>query len=94
MNNPTRRGFLTVVGIGAAAAGAGVLAPSAASASPVEAPGAATPAALPASASGSLAAYVHDVRKGEVAVMVDGHEVVVHDHALVATLAKAAAQRA
>lgn len=83
-----------MVGVGAAA-GATALAPGALAATPktgAASQPAAAPAVdeLPADASGSLVAYVHDVRTGEVAVMVGGHEFVVTDKALVAKLAKAA----
>lgn len=95
MNSSTRRGFLTMVGVGAAAAGATVMAPGALASTPragAAPQAAAAPVAdeLPAGASGPLVAYVHDVSTGEVAVMVGGHEVVITDKALVAKLAKAA----
>jgi hypothetical protein len=40
-------------------------------------------------ASGSMVAYVDDVSRGELAVMIEGREVVVTDHDLVARLATA-----
>ncbi len=93
MSHPTRRGFLTFVGAGAAAAaGAATLGAATASAAPAaagvttgdtDAPGA-------DGATGSLVAYVHDASTGEIAVMVDGHETVVTDHALVARLTRSA----
>ena len=46
-------------------------------------------ATLPANASGPMAAYIHDVRKGELALMIEGHEVIVTDKRLVARLARA-----
>ena len=48
--------------------------------------------ALPSDADGDLVAYVRDVRKGELVLMVEGHEVVVTDKKLVARLAAAFAQ--
>lgn len=92
MNNSTRRGFLAMVGVGAAAAGAAAIAPSAIAATPsngVTPRSTVSTEQLPADAAGSLVAYVHDVRNGQLAVMVDGREVVVTDKALVAKLAKA-----
>jgi hypothetical protein len=44
---------------------------------------------LPADAHGPMAAYIRDVRKGEVTLMVEGREVVVKDRRLVARLANA-----
>ena len=38
---------------------------------------------------GALAAVIHDVQKGEVALMVEGHQVVVTDKQLVARIANA-----
>lgn len=59
----------------------------------VPAAGAATAPAedlsLPNGAEGSMVAYIHDVTKGEVALMIDGDEVVVTDKQLVARLARA-----
>jgi hypothetical protein len=59
---------------------------------------AATPAgeyvAVPAGAEGAMAAYIHDVNKGEVALMVEGREVIVTDKQLVARLARAFARAA
>ena len=40
---------------------------------------------------GSMVAYIHDVSRGEVAVMIEGRAVTVTDHHLVARLAKAIA---
>jgi predicted nicotinamide N-methyase len=78
MNDSTRRGFLTVAGLGTAAGVAAVAAP-AAHAEEV----------LPAGANGAMAAYIHDLKKSEVAIMVKGGEVVVTDKQLVARLARA-----
>ncbi len=41
-----------------------------------------------------MAAYIHDVNKGEVALMVEGREVIVTDKQLVARLARAFARAA
>jgi len=83
MTEATRRGFITAAGLGTAAAlavgGQGALTADAAP-------------ALPSDADGDLVAYVRDVRKGELVLMVEGHEVVVTDKKLVARLAAAFAQ--
>jgi hypothetical protein len=84
MTESTRRSFLAVASMGTAAAVAAVVVPGVAAA-------ATTPegSALPADAQGDMAAYVRDVTKGEIALMVDGREVVVTDKKLVARLAHA-----
>jgi hypothetical protein len=51
--------------------------------------GAAEETSLPANAHGAMAAYVRDVRSGEVALMIEGREVVITDKRLVARLARA-----
>ena len=89
MNSANRRGFLKIAGTGAAVAGAasigtGTLTGPAAAAAP---PGRA--ASLPAGASGSMVAYVDDVTGGDLVVMVEGHEITVTDHDLIARLATA-----
>ena len=95
MNSSNRRTFIKTAGAGAAAAGAAALIPAAsatvAAGSATVAPAAAAvPAlALPAEASGSMVAYIHDVKSGVVSVMVEGREVQVTDHQLVAKLAHA-----
>ena len=92
MNSANRRGFLKIAGAGAAAAGAASLTPSAVSMAATVTPAThrANPtAALPKAATGSMVAYVHDVAKGEIAVMVEGREVIVTDHELIAKLATA-----
>jgi len=81
MYEAPRRGFLKVAGAGVAAAGAAVATASAASAS--------TPLRVPSDASGALVAYITDVHGGEISVMVEGREVVITDHDLVARLARA-----
>jgi len=80
MNDPTRRGFLAIAGAGAAAVGAAAVAPAAAAA----------PVRAPAGASGPLVAYVSDMQRGELTLMVGEREVVVHDRELAARLARAA----
>jgi hypothetical protein len=80
MSEPTRRGFLTIAGAGAAAAGLAGVAP-AATAAPVRAP---------AGASGPLVVYVTDMQRGELTLMVGEREVVVHDRDLTGRLARAA----
>jgi predicted nicotinamide N-methyase len=82
MNDSTRRGFLTAAGLGTAAGVAAVAAPTAG----------AEEVRLPAGANGAMAAYIHDLKKSEVAIMVKGREVVVTDKQLVARLASAFAR--
>lgn len=92
MNSANRRNFLKTAGVGAAAVGTAALVPVAAATSTEGAKAATveTPALdLPVAASGSMVAYVHDVTKGEVSVMVEGREVTITDHQLVAKLAHA-----
>jgi hypothetical protein len=81
MKDTSRRGFLTVAGVGAAAAGVAAAVPSAAAA--------AKPPDI-GDAEGPLVAYVTDVRTSEVALLVGEREVVVHDKDLVAPLTHAA----
>jgi hypothetical protein len=80
MPEPTRRGFLTIAGAGAAAVGFAGVAPAAAAA----------PVRAPAGASGPLVAYVTDMQRGELTLMVGEREVVIHDRDLTARLARAA----
>jgi hypothetical protein len=87
MSDSTRRTFLAVAGAGTVAGVAAVAAPSAAA-------GAAESEALPRGARGAMAAYIHDVHKGEVLVMVEDREVIVTDRRLVARLAGAFARAA
>ena len=79
--DPTRRGFLALAGVGAATAGAVVVAGPPAAAATVRAP---------AGASGPLVAYVTDMRHGKVTLLVGEREVVVHDPDLAGRLARAA----
>jgi hypothetical protein len=80
MSQSSRRAFLATAGLTTAAGVAAVAAPSAADAEEVT---------LPSGASGALAAYIRDVRKGELALMIEGREVVVTDKRLVARLVRA-----
>jgi hypothetical protein len=88
MTNTTRRGFLaaagatTAAGVVAATVGGGQSHAAAANEN----------VALPADVHGAMAAYVHDVRTGEVALMVEDREVVVKDKSLTAALARAFAR--
>lgn len=86
MKDNTRRGFLTLAGAGAVA-GAAVIAAPTASAEPK-----ADEVTMPANAEGPMAAYIHDLKKGELALMVEGREVIVTDKQLVARLARAFAR--
>jgi hypothetical protein len=80
----SRRGFLAIAGTGtAAAAGAAMLGGA------TEA-GAKPTTTVPAHATTPLVAYVSDAHSGEVTVMVDDREVVVHDKELAARIARAA----
>jgi hypothetical protein len=88
MNDATRRGFLAIAGVGTAAGMAVAVAPG------VTASPAREDVSLPPGAEGAMAAYIHDLKKGEVALMVEGHEVIVTDKQLVARLARAFARAA
>lgn len=84
MTDATRRTFLATAGAGAMAGVAALALPRSASA--------AETVTMPEDAEGSMAAYVHDLAKGEVTLMVEGHEVVVTDKQLAARLARAFAR--
>lgn len=88
MSDSTRRNFLALAGAGTVAGVAAIAVPSAAAAAPEASD------TLPADAKGAMAAYIHDLRKGQVALMVEGREVIVTDKALVARLARAFARAA
>jgi hypothetical protein len=88
MNDATRRGFLTMAGAGTAAGVAVIVAPGAAAAPPSE------DVTVPPGTEGAMAAYIHDLTKGELALMVEGREVIVTDKQLVARLARAFARAA
>lgn len=85
MSDSTRRGFLKYAGAGAAVAGAAAVIPGG------TADAAAKPAdvKLPKGANGPMVAHIHDVRTGEMTVMVEGHEVTVTDSQLAAKIAHA-----
>jgi hypothetical protein len=88
MNDATRRGFLTAAGVGTAAGVAVIVAPAATAKPPGE------DLTMPPGAEGAMAAYIHDLTKGELALMVEGREVIVTDKQLVARLARAFARAA
>jgi DMSO/TMAO reductase YedYZ molybdopterin-dependent catalytic subunit len=90
MRDSTRRRFLATAGLGTAA---GVVAATVGSADPAGA-APAEDEIVPADAQGAMAAYIHDVRKGELALMIEGREVVITDKRLVARLATAFARAA
>jgi hypothetical protein len=85
MTDATRRGFLAAAGLGTAGVVAATVSGGRADAAEDE-------AVLPAGAHGAMAAYVRDVHAGEVALMIEGREVVVTDKRLVARLARAFAR--
>ena len=86
MPSPVRRDFLKVAGAGALAVGA--VAVSARGAEATEAP------ALPRDAHRhQILAHVEDARTGLVTVMVEGREVEILDHDLVARLARAVSRK-
>lgn len=89
MTGSNRRNFLRTAGAGAAAVGAAALTPAVVSTAAAPAPARDKPLELPAAAAGSMVAYIHDVSNGEVSVMVEGREVTITDHQLVAKLAHA-----
>ncbi len=82
MEHASRRNFLITAGAGTAAV--------AAAATPLVRGGSDAPViSLPEGAVGAMAAYIHDVEKGEVTLMIEDRQVVVTDHELVARLAQA-----
>lgn len=88
MSEGTRRVFLSKSGAGAAAVGLVALTPAvaASSGSPT------SPAALDTSSlTGSLVAFIDDVRAGTISLMVGEEEILVEDKELVARLVRAAA---
>ena len=91
MSDTTRRNFLAVAGVSAAGlAAVSVVGAGSAAAAPA-ASQSKTNTALPKNATGSMVAYVRDVRDGRVSVMVGDREVVIRDRELVARLANAVA---
>jgi hypothetical protein len=90
MNDSTRRGFLAMTGAGAAAVGAAAIVPSAFASNRPEGADKTAPEDYDVPAvDGALVAYVHDVKTGEVSVMVGEHEVTVVDKSLAAKIARA-----
>lgn len=88
MTTADRRTFLKTAGVSAAAVGVtAVVGQSTTTVAGSAAPAAtARPVALPAAVRGPLVAYIDDVSTGRIAVMVEGREVTVTDHQLVAKL--------
>lgn len=84
MSDATRRRFLALAGAGTALGVAAVAAPSAARSE--------SATAVPADAPTALAAYVQDVHSGQIALLVEGREVVVTDHDLADRIARAFAR--
>jgi hypothetical protein len=84
MAEATRRNFLVLAGSGAATA---VIASAAMPAVLAEQP---ERWSVPADAPSALMAYVSDVRRGEVTLLVDEREILVTDPELAARLARAA----
>jgi len=84
MSDSSRRGFLIMAGAGAAAVGAVAIAPAAQASDEKGDDG-------PVAPDGPIVAYISDLRRGDVSVMKGEREVVIHDRALCATLARALA---
>ncbi|MEP7017234.1 MAG: ubiquinol-cytochrome c reductase iron-sulfur subunit N-terminal domain-containing protein [Actinomycetota bacterium] len=80
MSDPSRRGFLILTGVGAAAVGAAAVAPAAFASGSQD--------AASSTAGDPLVAYVSNMNTGEVSVMMGEREVVIHDRALCASLAR------
>lgn len=98
MNNSDRRTFFKIAGTGMVAAGGvalipGAVAPVAGVAVAATSAGSGGAVAAAESdhvhADGALVAFVGDVTRGEIVVMVEGREVVITDHAVVAALSRA-----
>jgi hypothetical protein len=81
MSDSSRRGFLMLAGAGAAAVSAVAVAPAAFALRESDDTGS-------IAVEGPVVAYVSDLHKGEVSVMMGEREVVVHDRALCASLAR------
>jgi hypothetical protein len=92
MTDTTRRGFLAVAGVGAAGVAAAAVVGSGSNSATEPETTTKAGTELPAGASGSLVAYVNDVRDGHVSVLVGEREVVIRDKELVARLANAVAK--
>jgi hypothetical protein len=84
MTDATRRRFLSAAGLSTAAVAAATVGG--------EAVASAQEPVLPGDAEGPMVAYVRDVRKGELALMIEGREVIVRDKNLVTRLAAAFAR--
>ncbi len=84
MIDPTRRGFLAVSGVGAAAVAAAALAPSAEA---IES-AASAPSSDLGSTDGPLVAYVDDVASGRITLVAGDSRAVVTDRALATSLAR------
>ena len=87
MENSSRRNFVAITGLGTAASIAALATPSAANAAVPER--ASDQVKVPRGAASSMAAFVSDVHRGQVTLMVDGDEVTVTDKQLAARLAHA-----
>lgn len=87
MEKSSRRNFVTITGLGTAVGIAAMAAPSAANAATVDQ--VSDKVQVPRGAASSMAAFVSDVHRGEVTLMVDGDEVTVTDKQLAARLAHA-----
>lgn len=83
MSDTTRRGFLALAGVGAVAGVTVIAPPRAGAAGPAE------DVILPAGSEGDMAAYIYDLQKGQIALMVQDQQVIVTDKPLVARLAQA-----
>jgi hypothetical protein len=79
---------MTAAGVGTAAGLAVAVIPSTTAAASAES------TTLPAGAQGAMAAYIHDLDNGEVALMVEGRQVIITDKVLVSRLAHAFARAA
>lgn len=92
MTSSNRRAFFKTAGVGAAAVGvAALVRPTttmAGAAAPTTGIAAAEASSAPA-ATGSMVAYIEDASSGRISVMVEGREVTVTDHQLVASLSRA-----
>ena len=88
MEKSTRRNFFAVTGVGTVAGVAALAAPTPANAAVADR------VQVPAGAEPSMAAYVSDVHRGEVTLMVSDREVTVVDKQLAARLAHAFHQAA
>lgn len=89
MDKSTRRNFFAVTGVGTAVGIAALAAPS-----PADAAAVTDQVRVPAGAESTMAAYVSNVHRGEVTLMVADREVTVTDKKLAASLAQAFHQAA